>query len=58
MNIIGRTLGLLPVAILLGFGVSIFYLVTIMYMAGCLPDVSAVLNHLTSLKRIVEALGG
>ena len=58
MNIISRTLVLLPTAILLGLGVSIFYLVTVMYVAGCLPDVSAILNHLSSLERITEALGG
>lgn len=58
MSILSKTLVLLPIAILLEFGVSIFYLVTIMYMTGCLPDVSAILNRLSDLGQIVEALKG
>jgi len=58
MNIISKTLVLLPTAILLGLGVSIFYLVTVMYVTGCLPDVSAILGSLSGLEQIIEALGG
>lgn len=59
MNIINRTLASLPIAILLGLGVGVFYLLAIMYhVTGRLPDVSAILNHLSGLERIVKALGG
>lgn len=59
MKIISRTLSLLPVALLFGFGVSIFYLAAIMfYVTGRLPDVSAALDSLAGFEWIVEALGG
>ena len=59
MNIIERTLTMLPAAMLLGFGVSIFYLVGIMYMTGCLPDISTITDHLSGpIEQIAEALGG
>jgi len=58
-SIINRTFGLLPVAILFGFGMSIFYLLVIMfYVTGRLPDISSILNSLSSLKQLVEILGG
>lgn len=48
----------LSLALLLGFGVSIFYLLGIMYYAtGRLPDVSAVLSSLSGFERIAEVLG-
>jgi len=59
MKTISKTLTMLPAAILFGFGMGIFYLAAIMYyVTGRLPDVSAILNHLSGLERIVEALGG
>ena len=59
MNIIGRTFIFLPAMILLGFGLGIFYLIVIMYyVTGRLPDVGAILNHLSGLEQIVQALGG
>ena len=59
MNIISKTFALLPIAILLGFGVSVCYLFVIMFcITGQLPDVNAILNCLTNLEKIVEALGG
>lgn len=57
MSIINKTLASLPVAILLGFGVGVFYLLAIMYhVTGRLPDVSAILGSLSGFERIVEAL--
>ena len=59
MNTISKTLVLLPTAVILGFGLSIFYLIIIMYyVTGHLPDVSGVMNHLSNLEQIVTALGG
>jgi hypothetical protein len=49
----------ISLALLLGLGVGIFYLVGIMYhVTGRLPDVSAILNHLSGLEQIATALGG
>ena len=49
----------LSLALLLGLGVGIFYLVGIMYhVTGRLPDVSAILSSLSGLEQIVEVLGG
>lgn len=59
MNIINKTFALLPLAILLGLGVDIFYLAAItFYITGRLPDVSVILGSLSGLERIAEALGG
>lgn len=59
MNIVNRTLASLPLAIMLGFGMGVFYLLAIMfYVTGRLPDVSGILDHLSGLERLVEALGG
>lgn len=59
MNIISKTFALLPIALLLGFGVSVCYLFAIMfYMTGRLPDVSGMLIYLSGLEQIVEAFGG
>jgi hypothetical protein len=59
MNLVNKTLASLPIAILLGFGMGIFYLLAIMYyVTGRLPDVSGILNHLSGLEQLVEALGG
>ena len=59
MNITGRTFIFLPAMILCGFGLGILYLFAIMYcMTGRLPDVGAILNHLSGLEQIVGALGG
>lgn len=58
MNIINKTLASLPIAILLGFGMGTLYLFAIMYyVTGRLPDVSGILNHLSSFEQIAEALG-
>lgn len=57
MNIIGRTFILLPAMVLLGLGVGIFYLATIMYyVTGRLPDINTVLSHLSGLEQIIKAL--
>ena len=49
----------ISLALLLGLGVGIFYLIGIMYyVTGRLPDVSAILGSLSGFERIVEALGG
>ena len=58
-SIVNRTLGLLPVALLLGFGVGVFYLIAIMtgyhyYTTEHLPDMSGIL---TGFDRLTEALG-
>ena len=63
MNTIPRTLALLPVAAILGFGIGVFYLVAIItgyhyHITGHLPDVSGILDNLSGLERIAEALGG
>lgn len=59
MNIVNRTLASLPLAIMLGFGIGVFYLVAIMfYMTGRLPDVSGILDHLSGLEQLIKALGG
>lgn len=57
MSIIGRTFSLLPLAILLGLGLGVFYLLAIMFfVTGHLPDVGTILDHLSSLEQIVEVL--
>ena len=49
----------LSLALLLGLGVGVFYLVGIMYyVIGRLPDVSAILDSLSGLEQIIEALRG
>lgn len=60
MNTISKTLTMLPAAILLGFGIGVFYLAAIMfYVTGRLPDVNAILNnHLSGFEQIVAALRG
>ena len=59
MSIIGRTFILLPAIVLFGLGVGIFYLAAIMYyVTGRLPDINTILNHLSGLEQVVEALGG
>ena len=59
MKITNKTLSFLPVALLLGFGVGIFYLTIIMYcITGCLPDISDILTSLSDLEQIVQVLGG
>ena len=55
----GETMKHLSLALLLGLGVGVFYLIGIMYyVTGRLPDVSAILSSLSGLEQIVEALGG
>lgn len=47
MNIISKTFNLLPMAILLGLGMGIFYLFVIMFLVtGRLPDIGAFVNSL------------
>jgi hypothetical protein len=59
MSIISRTFGLLPLAILIGFGLGVWYLFAIMFfVTGRLPDVDAILSHLSGLEQILKALGG
>ena len=59
MSISGRTFIFLPAMILCGLGLGIFYLIIIMYyVTGRLPDVGAILHHLSGLEQIVKALGG
>ena len=49
----------LSLALLLGLGVGVFYLLGIMYhVTGRLPDVSAIPGSLSGFEQIVEALGG
>jgi len=62
-SIINRTFGLLPVAILLGSGVGIFYLGAIMigyhyHMTGHLPDISGIPDNLSGLKQLTKIFGG
>jgi hypothetical protein len=59
MNLINKTLASLPIAILLGLGMGVFYLLAIMYyVTGRLPDVSVILDSLSGLEQIAKALGG
>ena len=58
MNIIGRTFIFLPAMILCGLGLGILYLFTMYCTTGRLPDVDAILSHLSGFGQLIEALGG
>lgn len=58
MSILSKIVTLLPFTLVLGFGVGVFYLVTIMFfITGYLPDVKTLPGNLSSLKQIAEVLG-